>query len=86
MLKARERQPEVVEPVIERLTRDLDTEPTHVGEVGQAHPPRRVLLAEDHISVGTVESPPSGKPIGANLGLPVVHRRRGGSASRTRVL
>src|SRR5882724_13312080 len=60
MLEARERQPEVVEPVMERLTRDRDAEPTHVGEVGQAHSPRRVLLAEDHIAVGTVERPPPG--------------------------
>jgi len=35
-------------------------ERAHVGEVGQAHPPRRMLLAEDHISVGTVERPLSG--------------------------
>jgi hypothetical protein len=28
------------------------------GEVGQAHPARRVLLAEDHIPAGAVESPP----------------------------
>jgi hypothetical protein len=60
MLEARECQPEVVEPVAEPLTRDRDAERAHVGEVGQAHPPRRMLLAEDHISVGTVERPPSG--------------------------
>ncbi len=60
MLEAGERQPEVVEPVIERLTRDRDAEPAHVGEVGQAHPSRRMLLAEDHIAVGTVERPPAG--------------------------
>jgi len=60
MLEARERQPEVVQPVIERLTRNRDAEPAHVGEVGQPHPSRRMLLAEDHIAVGTVERPPSG--------------------------
>ena len=60
MLEARERQPEVVQPVIERLTRNRDAEPGHVGEVGQPHPSRRMLLAEDHIAVGTVERPPSG--------------------------
>jgi hypothetical protein len=59
MLEARECQPEVVEPVVERFTRDRDAEFAHGGEVGQTHPARRVLLAEDHISVGTVESPPS---------------------------
>src|SRR5262245_56592943 len=58
MLEARERKPKMVQPVSERLTRDRDTEPTHVGEVGQAHPPRRVLLAEDHIAAGSVERPP----------------------------
>ena len=31
-----------------------------VGEVGQADAAWRVLLAEDHISVGAIESPPSG--------------------------
>ena len=60
MLEARERQPEVVQPVIERLTGNRDAEPAHVGEVGQPHPSRRMLLAEDHIAVGTVERPPSG--------------------------
>ena len=49
MLEPRERQPEVVEPVLEWLARDRDAEPTHVGEVRQAHPARWVLLAEDHI-------------------------------------
>ena len=44
----------LVQPVIERLTRNRDAEPGHVGEVGQAHPSRRMLLAEDHIAVGTV--------------------------------
>ncbi len=34
ILEARERQPEVVEPVIERLTRDHDAKRPHVGEVG----------------------------------------------------
>src|SRR6266571_1682238 len=54
MLEARERQPEVIEPMIEPLTRDRDAERAHVGEVRQADAARRVLLAEDHISVGPV--------------------------------
>ena len=62
MREARERQPEVIEPVIEQLTRDRDAKPAHVGEVGQAHAPWRVLLAEDHIAVGAVERPPAGNP------------------------
>jgi hypothetical protein len=33
VLEARERQPEVVEPVLERLARDRDAEPAHVGEI-----------------------------------------------------
>jgi len=44
--------------MIEPRTRDHDPEPAHVGEVGQAHPARRMLLAEDHIPAGAVESPP----------------------------
>ena len=48
------------EPVIEPLARDRDAKRAQVGEVGQAHAARRMLLAEDHIPVGTVESPPSG--------------------------
>jgi hypothetical protein len=37
MREAREGQPEVIEPVIERLTCDRDAKPAHVGEVGQAY-------------------------------------------------
>ena len=59
MLEARERQPEVIEPMIEPVARDRDAKRAHVGEVGQAHPARRMLLAEDHIPVGTVERPPA---------------------------
>src|SRR5207249_2640364 len=35
MLEARECQPEVVEPVVERFTPDRDAEFAHGGEVGQ---------------------------------------------------
>src|SRR5262245_28762452 len=58
MLEARERQPEVIEPVVERFARNRDAEPAHVGEVRQAHPARRVLLSEDHVPVGAVEGSP----------------------------
>jgi hypothetical protein len=44
--------------MIESLTRDRDAERAQVGLTG--HAARRVFLAEDHISVGTIESPPSG--------------------------
>src|SRR6516164_11466256 len=60
MLEAGEGQPEVIEPVIKRLIRDRDAKPAHVGEVRQAHSPWRMLLAEDHIAVGTIERPPPG--------------------------
>ena len=60
MLEAGESQPEVVEPMIERLARDGDAEPAHVGEVRQAQPSRRMLLAKDHLAVGTVERAPAG--------------------------
>ena len=59
MLEARERQSEVIEPVIERLARDGDAKRRHRGEVGQAHPSRRVLLTEHHISVRAVERAPT---------------------------
>jgi hypothetical protein len=60
MLEAGERQPEVIELVAERFARNRDAEPTHVGEVRQAHPAQRVLLAEDHIAVGAAEGAPHG--------------------------
>jgi len=56
--KAREGEPEVIEPVQERRARDGDAKAVHVGEVRQAHPPRRVLLAEHHVPAGAVERPP----------------------------
>jgi hypothetical protein len=59
MLEARKRQPEVVEPMLERLARDGDAEPAHIGEIRQAHPTGRMLLAEDHVPAGAVESPPA---------------------------
>ncbi len=46
MLEAGERQPEVIEPVIERLTRDGNAERACVGEVGQTQTARLVLLAK----------------------------------------
>jgi hypothetical protein len=60
MLEAGESQPEVVEPMIERLARDGDAEPAHVGEVRQAQPRRRMLLTKDHVAVGTLERAPAG--------------------------
>src|SRR5262249_39920335 len=62
VLEAGECKPEVVEPMIERLAGDGDAQISHVREVGQAHPPRRMLLAEDHLLVGPVECPPRADP------------------------
>src|SRR5258707_4066913 len=59
MRKAREGEPEVIEPVQQRRARDGDAKAAHVGEVRQAHPARRVLLAEHHVPAGAVEPPPS---------------------------
>src|SRR5215471_2045418 len=59
MLPAREGQAEVIEPVIERHTGDADAVITHVGEIGQAQPTRRVLLPEDDVALGPVERSPA---------------------------
>ena len=56
---AREGQAEVIEPVIERHTDDADAVITHVGEIGQAQPTRRVLLPEDDVALGPVERSPA---------------------------
>src|SRR5229473_1963668 len=52
MRKAREGKPEVIEPAQQRRARDGDAKGAHVGEVRQAHPARRVFLAEHHIAAG----------------------------------
>ncbi|MGY4473610.1 hypothetical protein ACVILL_001024 [Bradyrhizobium sp. USDA 3364] len=44
--------------MIERLTRDGNTERAHAGEVGQTQAAGLVLLAEDHVLFGAVERPP----------------------------
>jgi len=66
--------------MIEPRTGDHDPEPAHVGEVGQAHPARRMLLAEDHIPAGAVESPPFANAAlqgpahpGDDLGMPTAN-------------
>jgi hypothetical protein len=60
MFEARESQAKVIEPVRQRLARDRDAQEAHVGEVRQAHPAGRVLLAEHHIPAGAMERPPAG--------------------------
>jgi len=49
---------EVIEPMIQRLAGDGDAKIAHVGEVGQSHPARRMLLTEDHLLIRAVQPPP----------------------------
>jgi hypothetical protein len=44
MLPAREGQTEVIEPVIQRHTGNIDAVIAHVGEIGKPQPSRRMLL------------------------------------------
>ena len=58
MLEAREGQPEVIQPMLQRTPGNRDAERTRVGEVGQAEPAGRVLLAEDDVLLGAGQRPP----------------------------
>lgn len=58
MPEAGERQPEVIEPVIERRIRGGNAERAHVGEVGQTQTAGLVLLTEDHVLFRAVERSP----------------------------
>ena len=73
---AREGQPEVIEPVIERHAGDADAVIAHVGKIGQPEPARRMLLPEDDVLLGAVQRPPGADaPLqrapdaGADLGM-----------------
>jgi hypothetical protein len=68
MFPAREGQPEVIEPMIERRAGDADAATTHVGEVGQPEPARRMLLPKDDVLLDPVQRPPS--PDAALQGTP----------------
>jgi hypothetical protein len=59
MLPAGIGQDEVIQPVGERLTGEMDAKIGHVGEVRQALPARRVILAEDHLVLRPVLRAPS---------------------------
>src|SRR5258705_12501681 len=59
MLEAREGEPEVVEPMLQHDTRDCHAERAGVGEVRQAETAGLVLLAEDHIPLGSRQRSPS---------------------------
>src|SRR5271166_1885923 len=58
VLEAGEDEPEVIEPMIERLPSDGDAETAGVSEVGQPQPARLMLLAEDHVLLRSVKRPP----------------------------
>jgi len=51
-------EPEVIEPMIERLTRDGDAGAAHVGEVRQAEPAWLMRLPEDDLLFLAVNGPP----------------------------
>ena len=59
MRKAREGEPEVVEPMSQHDTGDGDAEDAGVGEVRQAKTAGLMLLTEDHIPLGAGERSPS---------------------------
>jgi hypothetical protein len=58
MLETRVDQPEMVKPMFERFAADGDAEFSHVGEIGQAHPPRFADLTKDHLLLGTMKGSP----------------------------
>src|SRR5262245_34326409 len=60
VLKARERQSKVMEPVIQRLAGNRDLKRSGVGEVGQSEPARLVRPPPGRLS----KTPP---PVGTNL-------------------
>ena len=56
--EARERQPEVVEPMVQRDAADRDAEPAGVGEVREAETARLVLLSEDDVLLRSGQGAP----------------------------
>jgi hypothetical protein len=58
VLEAGERETEAIEPMVECRARDHDRERRHVGEVGQPHASRRMLLGEHHVLLGAVQRAP----------------------------
>src|ERR1700691_5531161 len=59
VFEARERQAEMIKSAIKDLAGDGDAEIGHLGEVRQAHPARRMLLAKDDLPIRAVNPPPS---------------------------
>ena len=62
MLPAGEGKAEVVEPVLQQLASDADAERGGLGEVGRSLPPRRMVLAEDHLARRTGQGLPVADP------------------------
>src|SRR5215471_21847719 len=59
---ARERQAEVVEPMIERNASDAHPKLGGIGEIRQALLTRRMFLAKDHLPFGTMQRLPEADP------------------------
>src|SRR5713101_5468051 len=85
------RQAEVVEPMIERRAGDADAAITHLGEIGQADPARRMLLPEDDVLLGPVQRPPAADaPLqcaadaGADLGMAAADLIKNGDRPQAR--
>src|SRR4051794_27642815 len=53
VLITREDEPEVIKPMAQHDARDCNAKLTRIGEVRQAKMARRMLLAEDHIPLGS---------------------------------
>ncbi len=62
VLEPRVDQPEVIEPMIERLARDGDHQVAHVGKIRQAHPPGLMHLAEHHLLLWPEQRAPGADP------------------------
>ena len=88
---AREGQPEMVKPMIERRTGNADAEIAHRGEIGQPQPAGRMLLPEDDITIGPIERPPApdaplqrAPDAGADLGMAPADFLENGDRPQTR--
>jgi hypothetical protein len=88
---ARESEPEVIEPVIERRAGDADTAIAHVGKVGQTEPARRMFLPENDVLFGAVERPSgadapfqSAPDAGVDLGMTPAHLVENGDRPQAR--
>ena len=53
---------EVIEPMVKPNARDRHAQIGHVGEIRQSHPAGFMDLAEDHLLVRTMQSPPRADP------------------------